>query len=469
MMRGYGAFLTGVCICVVAGAADWPTYRGNNQRTGCADGKAGPRTPNVLWVHEAQEHFIASPSTDGNALFVSGLGAFNTPTFHALSLDAKAVRRELWTRRPPALKLPVVCSPAVVDGRVVFGDGMHQTDGATLYCLKADTGVGLWQLPVPGTLVHLESAPAVSGGRVFIGGGAAGVLCVDLSRLTLDGKDVDAATLQAVIDTKWKEMQARYEQDKKKDPDFAIPPSEADLPKPQPKRLWQAGRDKWHVDAPVAAAGDRVLVASAYLDAEKCGDRSVLCLDAADGTVKWRTEFALNPWAGPTIQNNTVFVGCSNIRFEPKDIAKGRGEVVALKLADGAVVWRKSIPGGVISPVAACGDTIVFTATDGRLYALSAADGTQKWTYDAGAAMFAAPAVAGQTVYCGNLKGVVHAVNLSDGAGLWKLDLAAAPMDAPGMIYASPIVHDGRLYVATCNLDAPPGQNRTVVVCIGDK
>ena len=33
------------------------------------------------------------------------------------------------------------------------------------------------------------------------------------------------------------------------------------------------------------------------------------------------------------------------------------------------------------------------------------------------------------------------------------------------MIYGSPIVHGGRLYLATCNLDRD--QKGTVVVCIG--
>jgi len=470
MKRGFMLFIAGWSLWAMAAhAADWPTFRGNLQRTGCVDGRNGPQKPRVLWVYEAHEHFIASPSTDGTSLFVSGLGAFNTPVFHALSLDAGAAKRELWSKRPPMLKLPVVCSPAIVDGRLVFGDGMHQTDGATLFCVKSDSGVPLWQLPVPGTLVHLESAPTIADGRAFIGGGAAGVICVDLSRLVLDGKEVDLAAAQAIIDGKWKEMQARYEADKKKDPDFAIPPSEADLPRPQPRKLWQAGKDKWHVDAPVAVAGERVLVASSYLDVEKCGDRSVLCLNAADGSVKWRAALDVNPWAGPTVQQNVVFAGCSTIRFDPKEIPRGRGQVVALNMDDGRVLWKKDLAGGVISPVVACGQMVICAATDGRLYALSAADGSAKWTYDAGAAMFAAPAVAGDTVYCGDLKGVIHAVRASTGTALWKLDLSAAPVNAPGMVYSSPIVHGGRLYVATCNLDAPAGQNKTVVVCIGDE
>ena len=43
-----------------------------------------------------------------------------------------------------------------------------------------------------------------------------------------------------------------------------------------PKRLWQVGQEKWHVDAPVTVAGDRVLAATAFLNLEKVGDRRCL-------------------------------------------------------------------------------------------------------------------------------------------------------------------------------------------------
>lgn len=455
-----------------AHAADWPTHRGNAQRTGNIDNKPGPKAPKVLWVYDSQEHFIAAPVPGNKELFVSGLGAFNTAAFHALALDEKAPQRELWSKRPPALKLPVVCPPAVVDGKLVLGDGMHQTDGATLYCLTASGGQALWQYSLPGALIHLEGGPTVANGKVFIGGGNAGVLCVDLNRVLLNGQEQDMASVQRIIEATWKEMTARYEEEKKKDPDFAIPPSEDALPKPAPRRLWQAGEGKWHVDAPIAVVGQRVLAASAKLDEKDnhAGDCAMYCVDANSGQLQWRAALELNPWAGPTVAGSTVLTGCSNIRFDPKTIPAGKGQVVALKLEDGAVLWKKNIPGGVISPVAAANDLAILAATDGKVRGLSLKDGQEKWTYDAGAAFFAAPAVVGSAVYVADLAGVVHAVSLADGKALWTLSLATDPaVKAPGMVYSSPIVHDGRVYLGTCNLEGPADQQRTVVVCIGEK
>src|SRR5439155_217405 len=74
----------------------------------------------------------------------------------------------------PLLKLPTVSSPALAGDRLVFGEGMHQTDGASLYCLRAGPGVPQWQREVPGTVVRREGSAVVAGGGVYVGVGLAG-------------------------------------------------------------------------------------------------------------------------------------------------------------------------------------------------------------------------------------------------------------------------------------------------------
>jgi outer membrane protein assembly factor BamB len=453
-----------------AAAEPWQTYRGNPERTGNPDGQAGPLTPKVLWAFSARDHFVASPVPSGDRVYISGLGAFNVPTFYALALDPKAPQRALWSKTTPYLKLPTVSSPAVVDGRLVFGDGMHQTDGATLHCLTAEKGLPLWQLPVPGTLVHLEGSPTVSQGRAYLGGGNAGVLCVDINRVTLDGKEMDLPTIQALLEKKWAELVAKYNEEKKKDPDFAVPPSEDALPKPAPVKLWQQGQDKWHVDAPVAVAGDRVLVASAYLDKEKLGDRSLYCLDAKTGAVQWQAKLRLNPWGGPTVAGDLVVVGGSTIGYDPKALKGAKGEVTAINLKDGTIKWQKEVPGGVVSCVAVADGLAVATATDGKVRTFNLADGDRRTILDGKTPFFAPPAVARGVVYVGDLNGVVTAVPLAGGPPKWTLDLGTAPeVKAPGMIYGGPAIQGGRLIVATANLDGPNAGKPTAVVCIGDQ
>lgn len=463
-----------LCLSIARAAAavePWATYRGNPQRTGNTDAKPGPAAPNILWAMKSKEHYIAAPVPAGDRLFVSGLGAFNLPGFACLSTTPDAKKRTLWTKSTPYLRLPTVSSPGVYKGRLVFGDGMHQTDGAVLHCLTVDYGLPLWQLPVPGKLVHLEGSPTIADGKVYIGGGAAGILCVDLDRVTLDGKDTDLKTVQDTLAKVWKELQAKYEIEKKTNPMFAVPPSEDLLPRAQPRRLWQQGENVWHVDAPVNIAGDRLLVCSAFLDKEKEGERALYCLGAAKGTVKWKAPLKLNPWGGASVHDNTVVVTGSSIGYDPGALKGAKGQLVAFDLDGGKEKWTKDIPtGGVVSCAAIAGGQVIVTATDGKVRSFDLATGERGWIYDAKVPFFAPVAVAGGVVYAGDLKGVVHAIDLKTGQPRWTLDLGThTQTQAPGMIYGGPVVHGGRLYVATCNLEGPHARQATVVVCIGDK
>jgi outer membrane protein assembly factor BamB len=453
------------------GQAPWSTHRGNPQRTG-ADGGPGPKAPKVLWVYKSEDHFIAPFVPGARDLYASSLGAFNSPRFEALALDAAGDKQVRWAKGAPLLRQPSAGAPALLGGAaelLAFGDGFHTGEEASLRCLRAADGFPLWQLPVAGKLVHFEGTPTCADRKLYVGGGNAGVLCIDPNRVTLEGKEQDLAVAQAALEQRWKELLAQYEVEKKKDPQFALPPDEALRPRPTPKRLWQQGQDQWHVDAPVAVVEDRVLAASAYLDDEKAGERALVCLRAGDGAVVWKAPLALNPWAGPTV-GPYVLVGCSSIRLDAEAVPGARGEVVALDLDTGAVQWRKQVPGGVLSSVAVKAGLAVFTATDGKVRAWDAFTGRERWCYDAKAPFFAGPAVARDTVYVADLEGVVHALNLADGKEEWALALGTDPATkACGMVYGSPIVHRGRLYLATCSLGGRAAPTRNVVVCIGDK
>jgi outer membrane protein assembly factor BamB len=425
----------------------------------------------VLWVLKSQDHFVAAPVPVGERVFVSGIGGFNRPTVALLPLAAKGpALQPAWTRSAPYLKLASVSSPAVSGGAIVFGDGMHQDSGGILHCLTADAGRPLWQLPVPGNLVHLEGGPTIANGRVFTGGGAAGAICVEFGTAVLDGKELDLAAIAKLQDEKWKDLRAKYEEQKKKDPDFAIPPDEDTLHKPAPKRVWQKGEGRWHVDAPVNVAGDRVLVPTSYLDKEKVGERALYCLNAATGETIWKAELVYNPWGGASVAGNTAVVPGSSIGYYLNELKGAKGDVTALDLASGKPRWRKELPGGVLGCVAVADGLAVCTATDGRVRAFQLADGERAWLYDVKAPLFAPPAVAAGVVYAADLQGTVHAIDLKTGEPKWTLPLGKDPaVMAPGMVYGGVTVHGGKLIVATCNLEGPFARKETVVVCIGSK
>ncbi len=447
----------------------WPTHRGNTERTGCLDGTKGPQKPNVQWVYKSPEHFIASIVPGDKAIYAGGLGAFNTGVVHAISSDLKPTERVSWSKVAPYIKRPTVCAPAVYDGTLIFGDGMHQTNDALMYCVTEDTGLPVWSYSVPGKLVHIEGAPTVDRDRVYFGAGAAGVICLDSSHVTIDGKTRSRREAIGIISAKWAEMNAAYQAEKKKNPELAIPPSAEALPKAEPRLRWQVGKNTWHVDAPIATAGEYVFVASAFLDLEKVGKRSLLCLKASSGEVVWDAKLDLNPWSGPTIAGPVVIVGCSSIRFDRKEIPKAAGQVVALNVADGRVLWSQKTPGGVLSSVAVKDGLAIWTCTDGKIYARKFLTGQPVWTYDAKIPFFAGAALAGKTVYAADLKSIVHAVDLTTGKRRWVFDIGSDPsVQARGTVFGSPVVHGGNLYVGTCNLDGATDQP-SVIVCLSDK
>jgi outer membrane protein assembly factor BamB len=450
----------------------WTTFRGNPQRTGNTDAQPGPQSAKLLWVHKSRDHNICSPVIFGDRLLITGLTGFNLGYVNCLSTDPAAKERIVWSKTTPLLKLPTVSSPAVLGSAIVFGDGMHQTSSATLYCLDGAGGLSLWQRDVPGDLVHLESSPTIVGGIAYIGGGNAGVLCVEADRATLGGKTLELPALKKAVEAGRALLDAQYKLEQKKNPD-SPPPMESEYPRGEPKRLWQEGKDKWHVDAPVAVAGDRVIAASTFLEQEKIGDRALFGLDTKSGKVLWRTPLKLNPWGGPAIAGDTIIVSGSTIGYYPQQLKGAKGFVAAYDLTSGKEKWYKPITGGVTSCAAISDGVAVVTATDGKVRAFELTDGSRRWVYEAKAPLFAPVAIAGDTVYAGDLRGVVHAIALGgakQGEGLWKLDLASHPMtQSPGMIYGGPVVHAGRLYVATCNLEGEAARKETVVVCIGEK
>lgn len=455
--------------CVAAEPAAWATYRGNPQRTGNTDGQAGPAKPTVVWSVKSQDHFLAAPVPIGEGVYIAGVGAFNRPAVAVFPLTAKNPPVPIWSKSAPYLKLASVSSPAVAGDYLLFGDGLHQDSGGVLHCLQASTGKPLWQLVLPGDLIHLEGAPTVRGGKVFMGGGGAGVFCVELESAVLDGREYSLAEVAKMQDQKWKELVAKFEEDKKKDPDFAIPPDDSQLLKFAPKKVWHKGGGKWHVDAPVNVAGDTVLVPTSYLDKEQVGERALYALQAATGETVWQKELKYNPWGGATVAGDMVIVPGSSIGYYYKELKGAKGDLTALDLKTGQQKWRKEIPtGGILGCAAVSDGLVVCTATDGKVRAYKLADGERAWLYDAKTPFFAPPAVAGGAVYVADLAGTIHALDLRTGNSRWTFSIAQE-LAAPGMVYGGVIVHRGQLVVATCNLDGPWQNKETVIVCLGTK
>jgi hypothetical protein len=119
--------------------------------------------------------------------------------------------------------------------------------------------------------------------------------------------------------------------------------------------------------------------------------------------------------------------------------------------------------------VAVSKDTAVFTATDGHVYAWDAASGTEKWNYDAKTPFFGGPAISAGVVYVSDLKGVVYAITLADGKVVWTFNVTTDPAVAsPAMVFSSPVVHGGEIFLGTNRLEGEVSEQPLAVVCLSD-
>ncbi len=170
-----------------------------------------------------------------------------------------------------------------------------------------------------------------------------------------------------------------------------------------------------------------------------------------------------------------MLVACSSIRFDRKTIEGAQGEIVAVDLANGQIKWRKTIAsqagvsGAVLSPVAVKGENFIYTSTNKEVVSRNIATQARVWTYANANPFFGGVAIAGDCVYAADLYGSVFGINLADGAVQWQFDLAADPtVGSKSMVFGSPVVHGGDLYVGTCNPDGDTVQS-SYVVCLSDK
>ena len=133
----------------------------------------------------------------------------------------------------------------------------------------------------------------------------------------------------------------------------------------------------------------------------------------------------------------------------------GLGDVVALKAADGAEIWRAK-PGGPLrgSPTVANGVVYVLSQDD-QLFALDQDKGTVDWAAQGtaetqGVFGVAAPAAGQGTVVAGFSSGELNAYRYENGRQLWQDALsrtsASNSVSSIADIDAAPVIDNGRIY-----------------------
>lgn len=139
-------------------------------------------------------------------------------------------------------------------------------------------------------------------------------------------------------------------------------------------------------------------------------------------------------------------------------IATYAGEVMALSKETGDELWRKQLPGEVVSAPRTNGNVVATQTVNGKLFALDAKTGEQLWFYDNPPPVLTlrgtpSPIVTDTAIYTGFSNGRMMAFNPTNGLILWEQRIASpkgrSELERMVDIHSSPLINDGVIYVGT--------------------
>ena len=130
-------------------------------------------------------------------------------------------------------------------------------------------------------------------------------------------------------------------------------------------------------------------------------------------------------------------------------VTDGGGNITALDLESGSLVWAKQIGAPIYSTVALGHERVVFGATDSTIHCLSIHDGTPIWQVKTNAPVVASPAIHQGIVYCGGSDHLFRAIDLLTGRVIWEFKQVEGFVESIPLIHRKLVVFgawDGNLY-----------------------
>ncbi len=125
------------------------------------------------------------------------------------------------------------------------------------------------------------------------------------------------------------------------------------------------------------------------------------------------------------------------------------GDLVALSMKTGKVLWKYVLPSGVgseSSPIVV-GNSVYFGDSAGTLRSLDVRTGHLNWSLSTNGPIKAGPAYAGGELFFGTYGGTFYAVSARSGKTVWS-------QSPGGQFYSTPAIGFGRVYVGNNNGDA---------------
>lgn len=178
------------------------------------------------------------------------------------------------------------------------------------------------------------------------------------------------------------------------------------------------------------AEGDDVLAA---------GGSKVARIAIPTGATVWKTDAGVKLSAGAGVGEGLVLAG------------GGKGELLALDLANGQLRWKVTLSSEVTGQLLAANEIVIARTGDGRVHGLAVADGSRKWLYSRNLPVLSLRGSGGMVVrdnvlYTGFPGGKLVALNAANGAQLWEATVAlprgATELERVADVMGNPVVDE---------------------------
>jgi outer membrane protein assembly factor BamB len=376
---------------------------------------ASPASLTPAWSYKPEATmFLGTPAIAGRRLYVAGcqsdLGGY-TGLFACLDLETG---KPLWetTQIGSDPLRPFFSSPAVTaDGKyVVIGQGLHQDRDCSLLCFDAATGRQVWAVKTP---LHLESSPAISGDIAVIGAGA------------IEGADGKASG----------------------DPGFVLGVRISDG-----KLLWKQPVNDPE-SSPAIDENGMVYIGSG------CNGQAVVAIRSGSdeelqqqklARVAWRTPVPYPMLAPITLAGATIIAAGGNGDMVHSG-QNPQGLVAALNRADGTMLWQTKLDDAVLGAVAFQDGKLICPVRNGEVVALAVGDGHVLWRarVSGNAPVLCGCALTRDRAYAVSNDGYLAALATTDGKVLEKLYLNDQGRPGTGLSISSPQVVENRIFVGS--------------------
>ncbi len=130
------------------------------------------------------------------------------------------------------------------------------------------------------------------------------------------------------------------------------------------------------------------------------------------------------------------------------------GELAAVSMRSGKILWRFPVSSGTESSPMIVGNSVYFGDQAGTFYSLNIKTGHENWSFSTGGSIKGGADYWHGNLYFANYAGSMYAVNARSGREVWS----ASP---GGQYYSTPAVAYGRVYIGNKDGDAQAFNART--------